>query len=195
MRAVFMGTPSFVTPILEALNSDNHVDLVAARIGAYDFDGCAKAGRNVRQLSPRFPLQTLVLCTALSGDMASATLLADEWHARELDQGESTELAVISKAWLAAHAGNRELALQLLSTVEPRWQNKTMASAVFAQLGDLDRTFEMIEEVYSGLPTHLRHLRSREAIWGEAVDDPRWAEWIHRLGLDGSTIDETMSTN
>ena len=28
MRAVFMGTPSFVTPILEALNSDHQVDLV-----------------------------------------------------------------------------------------------------------------------------------------------------------------------
>ncbi|MCI0879886.1 MAG: methionyl-tRNA formyltransferase [Chloroflexi bacterium] len=28
MRAVFMGTPSFVTPILEALNSDHQVDVV-----------------------------------------------------------------------------------------------------------------------------------------------------------------------
>ena len=28
MRAVFMGTPSFVTPVLEALNSDHQVDIV-----------------------------------------------------------------------------------------------------------------------------------------------------------------------
>lgn len=72
------------------------------------------------------------------------------------------------------------LHLERSYALEPQWANAFLAAKVCAQLGEIDAAFSWLERAYA------HGLRGPERLQAPALaplrEDPRWKDWVERLG-------------
>ena len=100
----------------------------------------------------------------------------------------------LARAFVAAHAGDRDLAMEYLDRAEEGraqgpfdiWGLGTVGT-VYALLGDHDRAFEWLERAYEENPGELAGMRVFPA-YDPLRDDPRFDDLLRRMKLDDASL-------
>ena len=96
------------------------------------------------------------------------------------------QLIASGLGWVYAMAGRRKEAekvlesfntLSLRASVDPYW-----LAAIYANLKDKDRAFELLEKSYQTHSGNLAYLKP-DPFWDGLRSDPRYADLLHRMGL------------
>jgi pentatricopeptide repeat protein len=105
--------------------------------------------------------------------------------ARSLSGGSPAVIGVLVRAY--AHAGRRTDALRLLDELKRRQHAGYVPTAAFVNaylgLGDNEQAFAWLERAYQEKAEILQYLKVHP-FFDPLRGDPRFANLIHRVGLD-----------
>lgn len=101
----------------------------------------------------------------------------------------SSENQVVASGlgWIYGMAGKRDRARQILTAFD-RLSSQTyvdfyQVAAIYAGLGDKDRTFKSLDRAYNERSGSLVYIKA-DPFWGNDVrTDPRYSDLLHRMGL------------
>ena len=141
--------------------------------------------RSVAAVSPEDAYAHWFLGFALIANGQPDQAIAPLEKARSLSGGSPAVIGVLVRAY--AHAGRRTDALRLLDELKRRQHAGYVPTAAFVNaylgLGDNERAFAWLERAYQEKAEILQYLKVHP-FFDPLRGDPRFANLIHRVGLD-----------
>jgi tetratricopeptide (TPR) repeat protein len=121
------------------------------------------------------------------GDHAEAIRIREELMSEaENDFQKRNQIGMLAEIHM--HAGDRErgreLYLQLLSELDLDTVKPGVLAYIYADLGDKDEAFRLIEKAYEQKDMFLVWLKTWPSFSGSLAGDPRYEQWLKKMGLE-----------
>jgi TolB-like protein/Tfp pilus assembly protein PilF len=123
---------------------------------------------------------------ARKGDYAQAISEHEKMGSQGHEVSAENQLVASGSGWIYAIAGRRRDAGRVIeqfnsitpaAAVDPYW-----VAAVYAGLGDKDRTFELLEKSYREHSANLAYIKP-DPFWDNLHSDSRYLDLLRRMGL------------
>jgi len=161
----------------------------------YDYLAAGRYDESIAQLQRAIELDPSAMwlhaelgwAYARKGMYAQAIAEHERMGAQASAVSGENQVVALGLGWVYAVAGKRSHATRILTAFN-RLASQTyvdfyMVAAIYAGLGDKDRTFESLERAYRERSGSLVYIKT-DPYWGnDARTDPRYADLLRRMGL------------
>jgi tetratricopeptide (TPR) repeat protein len=161
----------------------------------YNYLGAGRYDESIAQLQRAIELDPstawlhaeLGWAYARKGMYAQAIAEHEKMGAEAYAVSSENQVVASGLGWVYAMAGKRDHATRILTAFN-RLSSQTyvdfyQVAAIYAGLGDLDRTFKSLERAYGERSGSLVYIKT-DPFWGNSVrNDPRYADLLRRMAL------------